>query len=151
MVEDKPKGESKNIITGRPGPRVFPIIIGLGVTAAFGIPMYLHGVNHENFLRRPLVALEGAVVDERYVQPTDGLGGEGSGYFFSLDTSAREVVSIEVMDSYKSSSYRDIKKETIDARVSGGAVVQVRAREIAPQVYKAFADEINVSKVSTRF
>src|SRR3990167_9021165 len=99
MPEDNTKNKPKLNVGN-----VFPWLAGVGLCAAFAGPMYWRYAEHENFLKKDVVTLEGTVIGENYSQQiSGGLGCGGSSshgqYVFSIDDPVRGRVGIEVMDS----------------------------------------------------
>ena len=117
----------------------FPLLAGIGLVAAIGIPLTIRQLDYQNFLRKPLVRLEGRVVDERYVQPTSGSMGQDSKYYFSIDT-VEGRRGFKVMDSYNPR----MSKESLDALLREGTTVLVESRNVAPGQYQAFANGVHV-------
>lgn len=117
----------------------FPEIVGVGLVAAFAVPISIGYVNHRRFLNREVVTLEGTVIGDRYVPPS---GDAGSKYFFSIDNPTRGMVGIQVMNSYEP----PVRIESLDTQLGEGTRVKVNAREVALGEYKAFAHEVYVGE-----
>ncbi len=140
LINETKKLPKKSLFTWG---NIIPLVIGVSVAAAIGIPLYLKIVyDRDKFMEKEIVGLEGVVISERYVPPSSGgcSPSNPSQYFFSLDDPAEGRVGIEVMGSYEPR----VKIESIEAKLETGTKVKVQAREVAPGEYKAFASEVHV-------
>lgn len=143
MPEDKPNPK-KPSLTDKFYTNIFPPAVAVALGAALLVPLYLRYVDGQNFLKKEVVTLRGNVVGERYTsQIESGVGCGGSyshnEYFFSLDDPVQGRIGIEVLNSHSPR----LLKESIDAKLERGTRVVVKARNIAPGEYRAFAAEVH--------
>ena len=125
--------------------KYFPATIAMGLFGAIAVPWYVATSQreaHDEFFKNPVVTLEAKVIGERYVQPSTS----PSKYFISVEDPLERRGTVEVIDangvgvSYGIES--PITKESVDAKVGIGTRVKIKAREVGPLEYKAFAHEI---------
>ncbi len=134
------KKSISSVIAGAVNKGPFPLLAGIGLAAALGISLTIRQLDYQNFLRKPLVRLDGTVIDERYVQPTED--GRSKYYFSLYGNSVDGITIIEVTDSYNPR----MSKESLDTRLQEGTIVMVRARNTSPREYQAFARDVYVRR-----
>ncbi len=142
MAEDK-KSE-KEIALGYFN-KYLPAGLGIGMVAAIAVPWYAATSQRrarDEFFQKPVVTMEAKVRGERYVQPTDS----PSRYFIGVEDPTGRRGTVEVIDANGVGISKDIEspitKESVDARVDIGTRLKIKAREVGPLEYKAFAHEI---------